>query len=274
MKTHPELNLRPVNVKLENMNVEELNFFICAFLLGIRKGDGGEFPYPSLSQMVTMIQLFLNDNGKTHCFSRSHDFKPIREVLGRLKQRREANHARTAVKVEMITSEEENVLWEKGILGMDNSRSLLYAMFYIVGARIGIKSGVEQRLLKHSQFKVIRKDCGKEVLRYDGASFDTKQTMESKKIKQFKTVDIEANTDKPERCPVQIYKKYISKCEEVKSLDELESFYLRPLSTYKIGAWYSFSPTGKNVLGQVVKNMCKEAGFTGHRTNFSIPPVY
>ena len=106
-KTHPELNIRPVNVLLENMNIEEVNYFICAFLLGIKKVDGGEYPYRTLSDMVGSIQRYLHGHNKSYWFVKSFEFKPIQEALSRLKQLKGVN---STVKAEKITPDEENVL--------------------------------------------------------------------------------------------------------------------------------------------------------------------
>ena len=64
--------------------------------------------------------------------------------------------------------------------------------------------------------------------------------------------------------------KYISKLPE--EAKEKDLFYVRPLE--KISSlskpWYSSVPIGKHSLHAKMKNMCSEAGISGHKTNHSL----
>ena len=48
------------------------------------------------------------------------------------------------------------------------------------------------------------------------------------------------------------------------------TLYLTPLSRPRGGVWYSKTPLGHNLLGKVVTDMMKEAGYDGHYTNHSL----
>ena len=60
---------------------------------------------------------------------------------------RQVNHA------EVISKQEENKLWESGVLGDSDPKSLQNAVFYTVGKMLCLRGGVEHRSLKLSQFQ-------------------------------------------------------------------------------------------------------------------------
>ena len=60
---------------------------------------------------------------------------------------RQVNHA------EVISKQEENKLWESGVLGDSDPKSLQNAVFYMVGKMLCLRGGVEHRSLKLSQFQ-------------------------------------------------------------------------------------------------------------------------
>ena len=55
---------------------------------------------------------------------------------------------------EPITIEEENALWEKGVLGESDPKALLDTILFLCGIHFSLRSGQEHRSLKLSQFEV------------------------------------------------------------------------------------------------------------------------
>ena len=58
----------------------------------------------------------------------------------------------------------------------------------------------------------------------------------------------------PDRCPVRIYKKYLSLCPES---NPSNAFYLKPLNKPTDDRWYSSVAIGHNVLDSMVRDMYK-----------------
>ena len=85
--------------------------------------------------------------------------------------------------------------------------------------------------------------------------------------KQPKEVYHYANEDDSTRCFIRLFKLYNSKCPVGRPPGAL---YLTPLSRPRGGVWYSKTPLGHNLLGKVVTDMMKEAGYDGHYTNHSL----
>lgn len=54
---------------------------------------------------------------------------------------------------EAFTCKKEDMLWESGVLGCDNAKSLLKTVFYMNGKNFCLQGGQEHRDLKLSQFQ-------------------------------------------------------------------------------------------------------------------------
>ena len=53
----------------------------------------------------------------------------------------------------IMSPREENYLWEAGVLGVENPKSLLFAVFYCNGKNFCLRGGAEHRRLKLSQLQ-------------------------------------------------------------------------------------------------------------------------
>ena len=73
--------------------------------------------------------------------------------------------------------------------------------------------------------------------------------------------------DCQQRCPVRLYELYNARCPDNRPHG---AFYLKPLTKYTASTWYAAVPVGVNTLGNIVKDLCKAAGFEGYFTNHSL----
>ena len=53
----------------------------------------------------------------------------------------------------IVTPEKENLLLEKGVIGIYSPKSLVRAVFFYVGKAFCLRGGAEHRALKPSQFE-------------------------------------------------------------------------------------------------------------------------
>ena len=82
-----------------------------------------------------------------------------------------------------------------------------------------------------------------------------------------KTVRAYGNNDEPERCPVHLYKEYIT---HVPKDAPANSLYLRPLKESKRNIWYNKIAAGQETLGNVGAQIMKSTGFEGNCSNHSL----
>ena len=134
---------------LKNIKLEELQHWLCAFVLEIRKKDGSAFIPNTLHHICCGIMRYIRVNGMPELdIFKNEQFSQFRRVLDSEMKRLQAEGiGATQKKAEPITFEEEEILWEKGILGERTPQSLLDTMIYMNGLYFALRGGKEHRNL-------------------------------------------------------------------------------------------------------------------------------
>ncbi len=105
-------------------------------------------------------------------------------------------------KAEPISFDEEELLWQKGILGAGSPQSLVNTMFYMNGLYFALRGGNKHRNLRHQplQIELVEKPGERPYLVYrEDISKSHPGGLKGRKVKP-KVVVHHANIDKPERC--------------------------------------------------------------------------
>ena len=155
---------------------------------------------------------------------------------------------------EQITDAEEEVLWEKGLLGSSTSEVILNTVYYYNGKLFGIRAKEHRDL----RFQNIRVDNN--YIIYDETVSKTyhgglnQLKYQPRVSKHFCH---EANT-MHSRCLVNIYKLYLSLIE--KFADKFEAFYFRPKRNPKV-LGFDKAVVGINSLNKILpEKLCQAAG--------------
>lgn len=156
-------------------------------------------------------------------------------------------------------------------MGSDTPELLRNTVLFVFGNCFALRAEQEHRNLrmKNSQLSLHTDEPGAEYLQYvEDVSKSNYYNggLAHLRIKN-KVVRAYENVEKPQRCPVKLYKKYIS---HVPLETSDNSFYLRPLLKPKGNIWYYKKAAGRETLGNVVKKVMGNAGFDGHFTNHSL----
>ena len=114
------------------MDDDELNYALPLFLAEVLKKDGSMYPPATLRGIVLSLQKHLEINGRHVKFLTDTKFKPVRDTLDAVMKRSASmglgmNHRQATV----ITTDMENELWDRGLLGDHNPQVLLDTMRYI-----------------------------------------------------------------------------------------------------------------------------------------------
>ena len=167
---------------------------------------------------------------------------------------------------EALNEEEEEILWEKELLGDKSPQTLLDTIVFCNGLYFALRSGKEHRQLrmKSSQIELVEKTGERGYLKYTEDTSKTRQGgLKERNIKP-KVVYHHENVANPDRCFVRLYKKYVKLCP--RNL-ETDAFYLHPASKPTPECWFSNRPIGHSTLSKTVSRLCQAAGISGFKTN-------
>ena len=255
---------------IANMEITQLQRWMSHFVLEIRKKDGTPYPPESIYHIVCGMR-FVRLNGKPEVdFFRDQAFAELRTVLdAEMKRLKAAGIGSRAHKAEPLTPEEEEMLWEKGVLGDHSPQALFNTVFYQNGVNFALRSGNEHRQLRYKdrQIQVFERPGERPYLQYvEDISKNNQGGLRGRKNRS-KEVIHHSNEENLCRCPVRLFKLYNKLCPK----DRPENaFYLQPLRKFKEDCWFSVKPLGHNPLDNMVKQMCKAAGIVGFKTNHSL----
>ena len=131
--------------------------WLTFFVAEVRKKDGTEYPPKTLYLLLTGILRHMRSRN-TACpnfldtqdpsFSSFHNASD--NVLRDLHVRGIGAETRPT---EAFSKDDEEKLWNSGVLGSNNPKSLLHAVFYLNGKNFCLRGGEEQQNLKISQLK-------------------------------------------------------------------------------------------------------------------------
>lgn len=201
--------------------------------------------------------------------AKSPQFREMHTIIDRyFRELREGGVGAEVKHTSVISKGEENMLWEKGVLGVDTPESLLRAVFYYNGKCLCLRGGKEHRALKISQ--IVRHDDPPRFVYTENGSKNRNGSFNQVRIEN-KVVPVLPCPEAGVRCYFSILEKYISKLPP--TAREKDLFYMRPLGdnvASKPGKpWYASQPCGENKLATMVKSMFSEIGVSG-KTNHSL----
>ena len=254
--------------KLAEMSKANLCKWLSRFIVEIRHNDGKPYTGNTLHQILCGIQHYLREEtGDAIDFFSDREFFFLKNVLdSEMKQLLSQGVGTKKKQAEPILASDEELLWEKGLLGDKDPQCLLDTIVWMCGLYFALRSGQEHRSLRPDQIELVEAPGQTPYLKYyEDVSKNNPGGLKHRKV-QSKSVVHYANSDQS-RCFVRLYKLYCSKCP----INRPENaFYLTPLRKFTEECWYSREPVGHNPLGSTVKRLCESAGITGYKTNHSL----
>ena len=210
--------------------------------------------------METTIDFFANKDFTSFKSSLDAEMKRLQsQGLGSKKRQ-----------AEELTCEDEEKLWETGLLGDRTPHTLLDTMVFCNGLYFALRSGREHRQLRlrPCQIEIIQHENEQPYLKYtEDVSKNRPGGLKGRNVKP-KIVYHHANVTNPDRCFVRLFKKYVSMCPDTPA--ELNAFYLMPSTKPTKSCWYTLKPLGHNTLTKTISRLCQAAGISGFKTNHSL----
>ena len=145
---------RPFSTRFRDLSISEINFWLSRFVLVIRKKNGEQYPPNSLYQLICGLQRNLRENGRADVKlfddPALHGFRSTLD--GEMKHLNATGNYVNKRQAEPITPEQENHLWEMGLLGDHNAKVLLNTMVFEVGFFFALRSGNEHPTIETFSF--------------------------------------------------------------------------------------------------------------------------
>ena len=152
-------------------------------------------------------------NGIYHKLIQDVGFKELQNTLDAEMKRKSSMGINKPVKqAKPVSVDQEDALWTQNHLGSQTPRILMETMIYLCGVHFVVRGRSELRSMTYGQIAIDTDHEGKQVLRYQ-QTVANKTNQGGLKHRHIKPKDVMAyeNTDRPERCIVKLFQKYVSK---------------------------------------------------------------
>ena len=268
-KVRMDDNVLKIYDDIDFMTVSDMNYVMQYFIADVRKKDGSKFPPRTLKEIVSMLQHYCNHNLKRPwSFFKDTEFTDLRRVLdAEMKLSAREGNARPARRSMTISFDDEEQLWRSGALGSSNPRQLVNTLIYLLGTHCALRAAYEHRALnfgERSQLKIEIVD-EEEVLQYTECVSKAKNFGLKQSRMDHKQSTVHKNKKHPERCPVELYKKYVKYREDI----ENESFYLTPMNSVTKNVWCKNQAFGIHSIQKVTASLMQSIGKAGYFTKTS-----
>ncbi len=246
---------------------------MCHFLSEIRRCDGKEFLGKTLHEIVICMQFHLQKVGLEWKLLDVEEFVKLRHTLDNLMKQRASMGVGHRTRAEPISLTQENVMWDKGVLGEATPTQLRDTVQYLLGVNLALQGGEEHKSLRKpgfkSQIEVLVDEEGDKYLLF---TQDLKSKMSqgglSSKLDASRQVKVYGSSNL-QRNVVCLYEKYVSLLP-VKSKNADLFVYELSERRRMPKRWYSDHPVGINVLKKTVRKLTGLAGLSGNFTNHSL----
>ena len=225
-------------------DAEKVCDMLCKFIAEARQTNGEPYSPKTLLQLMTNLQGLTFVRNPHACHFMDHKaiaFQPFHNVMNNLSKKLLSEGVGAQKRqARVITEKEENLLWEKGVIGIDTTSCLLNAKFQEVQDPVDSSEMVMS--VQYSEYG---------SKNHQGLVHQVH--LDNKVIRHY------ANSALGERCFVRLLELYVLKLPELAKKRDI--FYCKPKTNFrKDDIWFCNAPIGHNTLVSKLKDMFVEAG--------------
>lgn len=253
---------------IEEFSTGDLDYALQYFYMEMRKKSGELYPPQTQKEIVAGIQWYLNRNFNWN-ISLFNDaaFTQSRKVLdAAMKSAAKQGCVRASKQAEVISMEQERAFWENGCLGSSNPRQLINSLVYLLGLHLSLRASQEHRDLEYGvdgQIQLKTGTDGCEFLEYTERISKNKRFGIKHARMQPKCTRVYANHENLQRCPVSLYKCYLSHRPEANNRPGCSAFYLSVIANPKDNCWYKAIPLGVHTIQEATRSIVSSLGQPG-----------
>ncbi|XP_070550675.1 uncharacterized protein KIAA1958-like [Ptychodera flava] len=205
MRTMRPSETRPIS----EIPPDVLDCYLGSFYAGVRQKDGSEYEPDSLTTYQRGIDRFLGENGYKFSISRDKEFSnsqaTLRAKRAQLKTQGKGNKPNAA---EELTEREEELLFEKGVIGTHNPEALLFLVWLNNQKHFGFRGCQESRQMLWGDIALKHTADNTEFLEFNERENKTRSSGKVNEQPRAYPPKAFAIPDDPSRCPVYAYKQY------------------------------------------------------------------
>jgi hypothetical protein len=164
-------------------------------------------------------------------------------------------------KVNIITHQMEDKLWNDGVLGDSTYDQLNKTLIFLLGIRLTLRSG-EHRMLRRNMFRFGIGENGSNFFEFTEFVSKSNQGGLNQPKKLPKKIRV-YEMDDSQRCLLKYFKKYL----DATASHTIEALYLR---VKKDGTGFINAPLGQHILESKFKEILASGGFHGRYTLHSM----
>ena len=161
-------------------------------------------------------------------------------------------------------------MWERKALGDHTPLNLQLTIWFLICLHMGMRGRDEHHKYRYGDFRICATVEGKEYVEFLQERGTKTRLGESEQyqIRAF-TPKMWETLEQPERCPVRLFKKFVShRPEKMKQPDS--PFYLSINYNHtSSSSWYKNQPMGVNTINSAMKILAQQADLPGKKTNHS-----
>ena len=150
--------LEKYSIKIEpgDTSSSELDKILQHFFAELRKKDCTNYEPDSLRTMLGALDRYFRNAGYSFRIIKGKEFTECRKVLnGKAIELREMGKGKRKNKADVLTEEEE-IMWSKGVLGDGNPKSLNYTIFYMTSQQFGTRGQQEHHQICIEYLKFVK----------------------------------------------------------------------------------------------------------------------
>ena len=248
----------------QNIPKELFNDILSKFYVEVRKQDGKPYSKQAYVCLRAGLQRYLCDGPwfKPYTLISDPAFKSSNDTMTGVFKRLGREGLDRVQHHEPIAQEHIAQLKATNVIGTDNPLSLQRLVWLGIGIHFGRRGRENYREMTKSFF-TIKKDAEGRRFLQQAYCEKTKNHQGDKPSNSYMAQGRIYEQPGDAFCTLTAYEKYLSLLNS-----DFELLWQRPNKNYKeTGKWYCKQAVGKNVLGNFLKDMCKDAGIDAVYTN-------